>query len=92
MGVAALLAEQWHRAELERTTAMRDSDPPKCPRCEEPLRKLGARLTPGADPDDPNYVAAITYRCDECRLKWVDAMDGTILQLVGVAKAKRGGN
>jgi hypothetical protein len=67
---------------------MRDDAPPKCPRCEKPLRRTGERLRPGREPDDADYVAAILYRCDGCRLRWTDPMDGTFLQLMGAAKKR----
>jgi len=69
---------------------VRDDAPPKCPRCEKPLRRTGERLRPGYEMDDANYVAAIFYRCDDCRLRWTDAMDGTVLQLIGPAKKREG--
>jgi len=69
---------------------VRDDAPPKCPRCERPLRRMGERLRPGSDPDDADYVEAVIYRCDDCRLRWMDAMDGTALQLMGAAKKREG--
>ncbi len=67
---------------------MKDSDPPGCPRCERPLRKLGQAVTPGTEPDDVNHVAQVRYRCDHCRMRWLDAMDGTQLTCDGAAKKR----
>jgi len=68
---------------------MQDSDPPKCPRCAKMLRRLGERLRPGTDADDADHVAAILYRCDECRLRWTDLMDGSPLRMTGATKRTR---
>ena len=67
---------------------MRDDAPPKCPRCEKPLRKLGEKYLPGAKPEDVNYIAAILYRCGRCRLRWIDDMDGEPLRLLGAVKKR----
>ena len=67
---------------------MRDDAPPECPRCKRPLDKYGYKLRDGAKEDDADAIENILYRCHKCKLRWVDAMDGTQLTVVGTAKKK----
>ena len=69
---------------------MHDSDPPKCPRCNDwrDMRKKGEAIRAGARKDDVDAVAKIFYRCSRCRVRWVDNMDGTELSMMGEAKQK----
>ena len=69
---------------------MRDSDPPKCPRClgAGNMRRTGDERRAGSEDDDVDSIAKVFYRCECCRVRWVDHMDGIPLRMAGVAKKR----
>ena len=71
-------------------TIMRDNDPPKCPACAFPLRKLRELVRTGRTREDADHLAGIICRCTGCRKMWRDGMDGEALSREeSTGKAKR---
>jgi len=60
---------------------MRDNDPPNCPGCGAPLRRVTAFIKLGSSPREWDGIRAVTYHCKKENNFWWDHLDGSPLCL-----------